>query len=323
MTSDVMATLAKWNETLVRDEDDTIAICFGLSVTLYFHNGHTAEKRRASLECFNEYEKLCGSSLRWHRVTANSSRFSPTAKLRNRDMSPYLLSSEWEQEELRDQAWAFYWHGGDHKDDASALKINAFGSPRMKAELHNSLSFIQMSFPILQFGDKLELFYEFVLRCCELLKPFHGYGGIALITSPDRGLVQSYSPDIAAFAFRYPGIEIDRPMSHKFAIQEGIKGGNWLTILSNHFVEKLDGSDNIIKKLEEPFVLESYNDGILVIAGTAPEVGDRNRNIDTPQYRKLAKVLRPIRIRYHPCVYPKGRFSEEGVFAEWMARFDE
>jgi hypothetical protein len=323
MTGGYWTSLRKWEEALVRDEEGTIAICFGLAATLYFQNGHTEEKRRASLECFNEYERLCGALLRWHCVGADSRRMSPVAKLRSRDMSPYLLSPKWNQTESREHAWAFYWHGGEHPEDASPLKIHAYGSPRMYAELDNSLSFLQVSFPVLWFEDKLEGFPELILRWCERLKPHHGYGGITLLESPDRGLAQHYSPDIAAFAGRYPGLEIDRPMSHKLATQNGIKGGNWLTILSTYFVQQLGGRDSLREQLGEPFVVEDYDGSVMVVAGPVPEVGDRNRNVDTPLYRKLAGVLKPIRIQDHPRPYAKGRFAEDDEFATWLARFDE
>jgi len=57
--------LAVWEQTEVRDEDKDVAICFGLAVTMYFRDGHMADKRGAVLECFREYDRLCGSALRW------------------------------------------------------------------------------------------------------------------------------------------------------------------------------------------------------------------------------------------------------------------
>jgi hypothetical protein len=193
----------------------------------------------------------------------------------------------------------------------------------MYAELDNSLSFLQVSFPVLWFEDKPDGFPELILRWCMYLKPHYGYGGITLLESPDRGLAQRYASNIAAFAGQYPGLEIDRPMSHKLATQNGIKGGNWLTILSTYFVEQLGGSNSLREQLGAPFVVEAYDGGMMVVAGPVPEVGDRNRNVDTPLYRMLAGVLKPIRIQDHPRPYAKGRFAEDGAFATWLARFDE
>jgi hypothetical protein len=111
-------------------------------------------------------------------------------------------------------------------------------------------------------------------------------------------------------------------MSHKLATLNGIKGGNWLTILSDPFVERLGGRDAIREALGEPFAVESFTGGVMIVAGNAPEVGDRNRNIDAPLYRKLARILRPIRIDQHPPVYAMGPLSVEGEFDAWLARFD-
>ncbi len=322
MTGNDWAGLDAWGDLQIHDEDGRVAICFGLAATLYFHDGHSDEKRRAALECFNEYEHMFGASLRWHCVGANSRRFSPVSKLQSRDMSPYMLSPKWNKPEAADQGWAFYWHGGEHPDDASPITIHAYGSPKQYAEWHNSLSFLQTSVSISWSSAHVREFPALFRRLCAVLKPFHGYGGITLLESPDRGLTQRYSPEIAAFALQYPGIEIDRPMSHKLATQEGIKGGNWLTVLSTVFIERLGGVDHIQTHLGDPFVVEDYGEGLLIIAGPVPEVGDRNRNLDTPLYRKLAAMLEPIRIKDHPAPYSKGRFAEDGVFASWLARFD-
>ena len=122
--------LEPWQDTQVISEDGRIPICFGLAATLYFHEGHSEDKRHAALDCFNEFDELCGSSLRWHRVSAETSRFNSVKKLRSRDMSPYLLSRKWDSPEAYDHAWSFYWHGGRNKDDASDVRIHAYGSPK-------------------------------------------------------------------------------------------------------------------------------------------------------------------------------------------------
>lgn len=316
-------SLTTWEEARVRHRDGRVPICFGLAATLYFHEGHTEEKRRASLECFNEYERMCGSYLRWHSVSANSRRMSSVGNLQSRDMSPYLLSPKWNEPEAREHGWAFYWHGGEHPDDASPFKIHAYGSPKMYADLDNSLSFLQVSFPVLWFQGKLEDFPNLILRWSERLKPYHGYGGITLLDSPDRGLSQKYSPNFAAYGNRYPGLEIDRPMSHKRATLEGIKGGNWLTILSTNFVDKLGGSYSFHSELGELFAVQEYDGGVIVVAGAVPEVGDRNRNVDAPLYSRLAAVFKPIRIQRHPRPFSKGRFAQDGEYEAWLARFDE
>jgi hypothetical protein len=256
-------------------------------------------------------------------VRADIWRMSPVAKLQSRDMSRYLLSQKWNEPKAREHAWSYYWHGGEGRDDASPFMIDAYGSPRMYAELDNSLSFLRVSFPVLWFQKDPTVFIDLILKWCERLRPHHGYGGIFLLESPDEGVAQGYAPQVAGFAGRYPGLEIDDPMSHKLVTQEDIKGGNWLTILSTYFVEKLGGREELCEALGVPFVVKDYDGGLMIIAGPAPEVGDSNLNIHPTLYRKLASVLKPIRIHDHPRPYSEGRFAEEGEFASWLARFDE
>ena len=65
MTVNDWQELALWEDTRVQHHDGRVAICFGIGATLYFHDGHTEEKRRDCLECFNEYTKLSDGLLRW------------------------------------------------------------------------------------------------------------------------------------------------------------------------------------------------------------------------------------------------------------------
>lgn len=321
MTISAWNSLASWNDEAVQDDDGRVAFRFGLGVTLYFRDAFKEEKRQAVLECFNEYDARFGDQLRWY--FAGQGPFHRVAKLRSRDLTPYLMSPKWEDAEARDHAWAIYWHGGEHSEDASPTMIEIYGSPRLYSELDDSLSFLHASVPIAWCANNVETLIGLVKRWCDLLQPHHGYGGLALLTSPDRALTQYYAPQIAGFAARYPGIEIDRPMSHKMHTQDGIKGGSWLTVLSARFMDQLGGAAAMAERLAEDFRLEPYSGGLLVIAGTAPEVGDTNQNLDTPRYRRLAKVLGPIRIREHPPLYPKGRFSREGEYESWLGRFDD
>ncbi|TPM48428.1 DUF3396 domain-containing protein [Mesorhizobium sp. B2-2-3] len=316
-------SLRHWQETSIQDDEGQTGICFGLAVTMYFNSGHTKEQRIAALECFNEYDDMIGKLLRWHSVGAESGRMSPVTKLQSRDMSPYLLSALWETDDARDHAWAFCWHGGKRPYDASPIKIFGLGSPQAKAELKGFQSFLQVSFPVLWFDNRVEEFILMIERWCQRLQPAHGYGGITLLESPDSGLAHKFAPDIAGFASRYPGLEVDVPIAHEFATRNGIKGGNWLTVLATEFVEKLGGIGEVREHLGEPFVVLPYSKGAIVIAGSTPEVGDRNRNQDTPLYRRLANILRPIRISHHARLYTRGLFAEEGPFEAWLARFDE
>ena len=111
--------LGAWSNRTLIDADGRVAICFGLAVTLYFRDGHIEPKRRAVLDCFNDYESVAGTALTWHCVGARSRRMSRVSALRDHDMSPYLLSKLWNEPAAYEHAWAFFWHDGVDRDDAS------------------------------------------------------------------------------------------------------------------------------------------------------------------------------------------------------------
>ncbi len=314
--------LRAWSNRTVVDTDGRVAICFGLAATLYFRDGHVEKQRRAVLDCFNDYESVAGNHLTWHGVGARSGRMSRVDALRSRDMSPYLLSEKWTEPAAHEHAWAFNWHGGVNRDDASPWRIYAYGSPRRYAELDGSLSFLQVSVPLGGPTDAYRRFAQLVFRFCERLSPLHGYGGATLLISHDRGLAQVHASEAAGFAARYPGLEIDRPMSHKLATLNAIKGAGWITVLSQAFVERMGGLQGLRDRLAETVSVTPFATGVLLVAGNAPEVGDLNRRLDTPHLRDLSRALKPIRITEHPALYTEGRFAEASEYSAWLARFD-
>jgi Type VI immunity for VRR-NUC len=306
-------------EILEVDEDGRVVLRPGLIVTLYFHRGHTAQKRRAVLECFNEYLRLAGTHLKWWVV--EDGRFSSVAKLASRDISSYLLSDKFEQ---FDRDWAFMWHGGEHKDDASNFRIYGFGASKRESDHHGSLSFLTVAFPLDFFSDQGREVPELVVRWSTLIQPFHGYGGIGLVTAEESEGDSDLEDRIVAIARRHPGAEIDFPLDHIMWTKKGIKGGSWLTVLSAPFLDQLGGADSLRGSLGAPFRVLDYPEGALIVAGDGPEWGDVNRRIDTPNYRTLARVLKPVRISEHGGISQsfEDRFDKE-AFEAWLARFDD
>jgi len=85
-------------------------------------------------------------------------------------------------------------------------------------------------------------------------------------------------------------------MSHGLWTKRGIEGGNWTAVLSGHWREKLGGIATIRQALAtEPFRVDEYPGGAMILAAPVPEIGDRNHRIGVPNYRKLAHLLKPIR----------------------------
>lgn len=301
------------------DSDGYVVLRFGFIATLYFRNGHSMDKRKAIIECFKEYNDLCGEYLRW--CVVDGERFSPVTPLTSRDISYYLLSPKLEQS---DMAWAFFWHGGEREEDASEFRIFGLGQPKSDNDISDSLSFLTVTFSQKWTLKKPEVLSELMLRWSDRLQPFHGYAGIGIVVAADDGLAADNENRVYAISKRCPGVEVDYPMDHCLYTTEKIKGGSWITVLSQFFIDQLGGTISLKQDLGEPFRVQEYQGGAIIIAGTHPEIGDSNRGIDTPNYRRLGRVLKPIRIVSHSSV---GESIEDWFSADefeaWLRRFDD
>ena len=114
-------------------------------------------------------------------------------------------------------------------------------------------------------------------------------------------------------------MEVDYPESHILYLQDGIKGVNWLTCLSDRWLDKLGGVAALRKSLSDDFILHEYPGGVVIQAGPAPEVGDVNYRVPTERYRTLSRLLKPVRARGHA---PLLGFDQESTQV-WFDRFDE
>jgi hypothetical protein len=304
---------------LETDEEGYVILRLGFIATLYFHGGHTLEKRQAVIACFNEYAALCGEHLRWR--VFEGGLFSPVAPTAERDIAPYLLSDAVTQSE---DGWAFFWHGGVREEDASEFRLFGFGQPANIEDVPPEPSFLTATFPRAWASERPDVLLKLLLGWAERLQPLHGYAGIGIVDAADEGLAAVNENKVHALAMRHPGLEVDYPLDHCLYTAEGIKGGSWITVLSDAFIDRLGGSDAVQQKLGASFRMEKYQGGVLIIAGEQPEIGDCNRNIDTPNYRHLARVLKPIRILEHSGVGEsfENWFSAE-EFESWLRRFDD
>jgi len=294
----------------LRDETGRMVIEVGLRATLYFKSGHLPERRRGVAACFEEFFGMAGAGLRWvipKQLRPKDSSMEQAAAALIADLS----SEDFDE----DDTWEFIWHGGEDIDSASDLMIQGFGCQAFK----NKPSFLSVVFPLTFFAARPFGLPTLLARWAGHLTAFHGYGGIGLSYSPDHFISSRYGSQIIGFGMRFPGLELDYPIPHAIWCREGIKGGNWLTVLSTELVDKLGGVEQLAATLGEPFVFTEYSGGVLIRAGSVPELGDRNRQIDTPNYARLAKALKPIRIRIHgPAI---GINNDK--FEAWLARFDE
>lgn len=309
----------------VKDDQGRVVLQVAQIATVFFEAPYRRGVREGVTSCCEDYFRRWGQHLRW-ALNPDTDLMERFGTGKGSDPRAWLPAME------EDEAFSLIYHGADHDRSASAFYLEALGSPRRP---HLRFGFLQVSFPLLWFMDGSGSLPEVLLDVCRTLKPVSGYGGIGVIESPDSLIASKYEPIVYHWAQRLPGLEADYPISHDLWLpngreggRDGIKGGNWLTVLSDRYVAELGGADRIeadLKALDSRFLVHRYEGGIMIQAGPRPQLGDAERDLWPTLYVKLAKYLKPVRVTRHNAFQHGGpgvRFDKERSEA-WLRRFDD
>jgi hypothetical protein len=224
------------------------------------------------------------------------------------------------REGVPDYSWQADWLGGRNPHEATEFALTALGEEGPLPKL----SYLRIVLPFDPNASQFAKFAEICLRLCEILRPYHGYGGLGFAVSADMAVEDQAQPLVYAMARRFPGIEVDKPWWHGAFLSEGIKGVNWLTVLGGRWLEAMGGPERLRESLSEAFVFHPLERGLVIQAGPRPQAGDMNQRIWPSFYAELARLLKPIRVKDLGSFGSAGenRFTRETT-TEWLNRFDK
>lgn len=304
-----------------------------LELVFYFYEDEALKSREAMIKIVDEYADMVGPKLRW---TTNPDTGSWKA-LKNGYRS-YLTLDEWLMKAGRG-VWEFEYHGGQKATEASDFEISGLGAGLALAD--KGFSQFYCYFPYNYFKRAVEM-ADLGLRWAGMLKPFHGYGGLAWANSHGL-LIDDHIASIildSYYSCMYPGININRFSTDSNMLTKEIKGVDWLTFLSDHFIEKLGGSDSIKTRLStnDGLVYRPYQGGAMIMIGQSVRGGGGegsawSNNWDDPQfepYRQVASIVEPVRKKDHVGYFNprEGLVLEHGCkyldpdqLRAWLARF--
>jgi len=296
-------------------ENERILLQIGLVITLYIEEAHTPEKREGLIQCFDDYWSLCGLELHQASVPHVSNRWI------NLDKKKLPPVRNWVNELSENHPWSITCTGSENTADASAFNMEILCS----AAWEKDLSYVTATLPFVWFSNNEGSLPELLLKWCEWTSAYHGYAGIGIIPSLESNYAKKAEPMIYELAKRFPGLEVDNPVSHLLYLKDGIKGVNWLTVLGTKFLEKIGGRGYLKNQLTTEFELLDYKDGLVIKAGLQPQFGDIENNNIPEHYRTISRLLKPIRVEY-PVAIQHGHqnqptLDKEGT-KEWFARFD-
>jgi hypothetical protein len=302
------------NILCIKDTDGRDAVMIGLLVTVFFDNQVTREVRERIADAAEDYIHLVREHLRWS-VPPKAKREYPIGSTRTK------FPREWLPDHPDGESWSFVFHGGNAGRAASAFYVEGFGS---RFADDTELGHLHISFPLLWFADpSAGTFPEYVLKLCQNLRPLSGYAGVGVLESFDGYTADKFQPVVREIAERFPGLEIEARVEHGISLNTGIKGVNWLTILGDRWLKEVGGFDSLRARLDDAFGLYPYDGGVIIQAGSKPQIGDTHANRWPKHYVTLAKVLKKIQIKDHRPFHfgGPGRMNHEASKA-WLFRFD-
>jgi len=137
---------------------------------------------------------------------------------------------------------------------------------------------------------------------------------------------------LGSLCLRYPGFDWNSTggvLAHLLRYDSAtsdlipnIKRVNWLTLVSHKAVEYLGGVSRLLNGLGQdlPIVSHPVSGGFVIQAGPAPQTGDIGARDFIPVYRRVAEVLRPVRLETIPGL--GSGFSDDAA-VEWLEAFDK
>lgn len=194
-----------------------------------------------------------------------------------------------------------------------------------RAPEDNKLSALSAMMGVSQDEENLNIdtLLEMTFQWCNIIQPTHGSAGFCFAYSLGHDAEKYVWPLMA----RYPGIDYHNDIS--FILQskgvfDKIKGINWLTVLSDQLIEALGGMVYSKKQVEPLCHIEPYNGGVIIVAGSHPQIGENHKNIELESYKKVDKLTRPIRMENYKYNFlklnpPLDSFQE---LENWLRRFD-
>ncbi len=298
----------------IKDKDNHIVAQIGMMVTLYLENAYEKKCRLAVGQCIEEYMALVRPHLkRYGGEKLGVRKFSQT---------PIQPLAEMIEPLNERQFFEIIITGSENDEESSPYNVKTvLGGKRS----YKQIGYLSATFPLAFLEEQPSGFFQqFVHDWCKRLSPYHGYGGLGLIRSVYTGAARRAEPLVYPLISRFPGLEIDDPSSHSIYCVEGIKGINWLTMLSDTFLQKLGGKVALQAQLDDDFIFYDYLGGVMIQAGPFPQIGDMEQGNIPKQYQTLYRLVKSVqtdKLKNIVVEVPEGVNAKEFP-QQWLHRFE-
>jgi Protein of unknown function (DUF3396) len=222
-----------------------------------------------------------------------------------------------------DWVWQMLFHSGQTNSEAAEFQISGLGNSTQTYSYSHLFLYVPPTWFIEQQSAGLDPI-SLYLRWAEIMQATHGTAGLGLVPSEDTPIRGRTSPVARAFAWQFPGVELADALGNQNVFW-GLLSANWLNLVDASHVDRLGGIGGIERQLAgermgELVTLHSFNGGVLLASGTAPQLCEGGEGGKPPHvYGPVARLLKPFRTdRPWGCW---GCPKDESL--EWLARYDQ
>jgi hypothetical protein len=246
----------------------------------------------------------------------------------------YLTETMEVAEPIRDDTTELlpFWLRSAHRRDIYILRLESAPNPNANSDRafeFRALEFqnpprgaLRLVLPPALVAESAARFIELAQNLVRKLKFSSGHGGYA-INWNKLGLLRTEAKNKLPFiAARFPGVDLGDTSAALYAIANGIKRSNWLTLLDHEHCDRLGGADALRTALGDDISVYTLENGCLIQAGPHPLLGDTNRQEALPLYHRVGRVLAPLRSQSHPAFLREGRVPSAELTERWLAHFD-
>ncbi|MBS9439675.1 DUF3396 domain-containing protein [Photorhabdus noenieputensis] len=288
----------------------------GLSITLFFKQGYTQEKKQRILACYRRFREEFGTQLRFHRHELKGLRkYSPENIIK---IEEGILARK------KNQPCGWVVSDAKNEDEAPCYLMRYLDSREANGDDDSSYLSLVLPWDYLKEQEGMTRFIDWLDFLCEQLEPDSGDCGYCLVLPKDY---YDYFPLEYQLAQRYPSLQVNSAVhTAKLQYEHSIRGINWITLLSKRFVNRL-GGEYWIRHVLRPYrdvVISSYSNGLIIRAGQYPDLTPLPGSVPE-SYFAINQLIRPIRVipreGHSLHFYGAGHFDDISTLA-WYARYD-
>lgn len=233
----------------------------------------------------------------------------------------------------------FWLRPGKRKKDIFALRLDTASSKHATSDCNfyfnadeeqpEPMGAVRVSLPISALVDDPNAFVGSVAAYVGDFEFESGHAGFGLNWDPQGDEAAKASLAMAHIAAKFHGVDLqDVAMTMATRArtkQTGIKCASWLTLIGNSLLSAMPREPSALAaELAPKCTVHTLANGVMVQAGPAPSLLNRNRGADVSAYQAVGGLVAPHRFTDHIRLFPNlvSTDGEAEGTRRWLARFD-